>query len=118
MSDDLSTQVLALDRTRGDQAVMMLCWKADAKPIIENWSFLGTAGGREVAGTVTGIESYNLPLEVRRELRSAGFVLPPSSVVWLLVTFEAPEPIEEVSVRYSGLTGSIQSRISLPASAE
>lgn len=118
MSEDLSTQVLALDRTSGNQAVMLLCWEGDAKPIIENWSFLGMASGREVAGTVTGIESYNLPLEVRRELRSSGFVLPPASVVWLLVSFDAPDPVDELSVRYSGLTGSIQTRIRLPAAGQ
>jgi hypothetical protein len=114
MSDDLSTQVLARDTTPGNQAVMLLCWDAQAKPIIENWSFLGRAGDREVAGVVSGIESYNLPLDVRRELRSSGFVLPPASVIWLLVTFDAAEPVHEVSLRYSGLTDTIATRINFP----
>jgi hypothetical protein len=49
-----------------------------------------------VPGTVVEQYTVELPLDVRRELQSQGFVDPPTETLWLEVEFDSPPAAEAV----------------------
>jgi hypothetical protein len=102
MSEGLDFQLCAHSPTEGNRRLTLLGWNKIHKDIKDQFEFSATtASGKTVRGNIEGLKRLMLHVDIREELRDAGYTNPPpSAVVWIEVQFEGDEPIKSVSMSY------------------
>ena len=100
MSDALNLQLLGYGPNGGKFRVALFGWNSRYAPLPELYEFTGTRGGETIRGEMREYEPQNLPIEIRSELQEYGYVVPPDSVLWFVVTFPGEAPVETVRVSY------------------
>ena len=100
MSRRLSLQLIALGAHENTYRVAVIGWHPRFNPLPALYQFTGQRGATSVAGVLGQYEQQNLSLEVRSELRDYGYIIPPESVMWMIVSFPGAEPVDAMTLRY------------------
>lgn len=100
MSSALNLQLLGRGANTGHYNVALFGWNSHYAPLPELYDITATRGGEQVKGQMTSYEPGVLTLEVRSELQDFGYVVPPDSVLWMIITFPGEAPVDSVTVKY------------------
>ena len=100
MSDRLTLELLAAGKVGSDQYVAMVGWDRRFAPLPDLYRFSASQGDASVPLKVVAYEQVNLPLDVRSELQQYGYLLPPDSVIWMVVQSASGPEIDQIHLRY------------------
>jgi hypothetical protein len=114
MSRDLGLQLIGTGSDSGHYRVALFGWNSKYAPLPTQYKIVGTRGGDDVPGEVTGYEPMNLPVELRMDLQDVGYIIPPDSLLWLIVTFPGDTPIDSVKVHFTLDKTTIDDEMKLP----
>ena len=101
MSDRLGLQLLGSGSSGGMFQIGLLAWNSKYAPLPSQYTIVGQRGGAEVKGELTAYEPMNLPVELRMDLQDAGFIVPPDSLMWMIVNFPGEGPIESIRTHFA-----------------
>ena len=72
----------------------------------------------KVSAKMTAYEQLNMPLDARSELQEYGYILPPDSVMWIILEIPGTQPVDEISLVYNMPRKSFEDRLKFaPAQA-
>jgi hypothetical protein len=114
MSRDLGLQLLGSGNDGGKYQVGLFGWNSKYAPLPSQFKITGKRGDAEVTGEVTNFEPMNLPVELRMDLQDVGYIMPPDSLMWLIVTFPGETPIDSMSVHFELDQTTIDDEMKLP----
>ena len=113
MSDDVMLQAVAAGAHDEKYRVALIAWSGDFVPVQKLFRFEGTRDGATVPGTMESYEQQNMPIELRTELQSYGYILPPDGFMWMIVAFDGTTPVDDVAMHYDGDGKRVNSSVSL-----
>lgn len=120
MSDALSLQVIGLGASQDDAGgkfhVGLFAWNSKYAPLPSQYTITGHRGAETVSGQMTGYEPVNLPVELRVELQDYGYIMPPDSLLWVIVSFPGAAPLDSITVHYTLDKVTIDDQLVLPHS--
>lgn len=103
MSDALNLQWVAEGAHEGKFRVLIIAWSGKLLPLPSYYKLAGTRAGQPVPAAMESFETQNMPIELRRELQSYGYILPPDGLIWIIAAFDGVEPVDSVSLHYDAL---------------
>ena len=97
--------------------VALLGWDRHFAPLPSLYEFVAARGAQKIPAKMSAYEGANLPIDLRSELQRYGYILPPDSVIWIILEVPGSEPIDSVSVHYKIDRKTIDDRIILAPTA-
>jgi hypothetical protein len=103
MSDKLYLQWVGEGERDGQYLAAIVGWDGKFLPLPSTYRFSATRDGRPVNVKLESYETLNMPIEIRRELQSYGYILPPDGLIWMILSFEGPRPVDEIAMHFDAL---------------
>jgi hypothetical protein len=114
MSERLGLQLLGTGSSGGSFHLGLLAWNSKYAPLPTQFTIVGQRGGVEVEGKLTAYEPMNLPVELRMDLQETGYIVPPDSLMWMIVSFAGDQPIDSMRSHFTLDATVIDDELKLP----
>ncbi len=101
MSEKRSLQCIATGADGGAFHVALIGWNSKFAPLPSLFQFTAHRGAKEWPAKLNAYEQKMLTLDVRAELQRYGYMLPPDSVIWMILEVPGTDPIDSLEMRYS-----------------
>lgn len=119
VSEKVTLECLSTGHSSSNQYVVLLGWDRRFAPLPSLYRFTAhRSNGQTVEMKMSAYEQTNLPLDVRAELQQYGYLLPPDSVLWMLLQCPAGEPLDAIELRYEIEGKLVEDRLNLPLNNE
>lgn len=94
LSEDRMVQVTAMKYTPPALTVYAITWGEEYGADASHYDVSVATASGTTRGSVASARQISMPDSVRKELLNAGYVKPPTSVVWLELKFDAAPPAQ------------------------
>ena len=101
MSEDLNLQWIAEGAHDGKFRVALIAWSGKLLPLPHQYRIEGSRAGQPVAPAIESYETQNMPIELRRELQSYGYILPPDGLIWMIFAADGDAPVDSITLHYA-----------------
>lgn len=89
-SGDRVVQLVAMRDEAPGASVFVLAWEGGYGEDAARYRVTATSAGEPVMGRVVSATAIPMPVPVKRELMSGGYIKPSANVTWIEVRFDAP----------------------------
>jgi hypothetical protein len=100
VSERLSLECIALGTSGQAGKIALVGWDRNFAPLPSLYEFTGERGGETFPLKMSAYEQLNLPLEVRDELQTYGYIRPPDSVMWIVLDVPGTVPLDALDLKY------------------
>lgn len=97
--------------------IAIFAWNSSLAPLPGLYEFTAFRNGQSTKAGMVAYEQQNLPIDIRSELQAYSYILPPDSVMWIILQVPGSEPVDAIEMKYTMNGKTIHDRLPLRSDA-